>query len=1321
MRKYGKKNCVVDKEVVKLMGNPKILLDEELKPEEMRKPVVVLGEGEKIELNVDEVEVLSLGPKFCQYNNLVDEEFETDLEECLMKVKWDFMGDDKGPKSGLEDVALRVLLGDDVCTQIEDENEEEQELIEAETRNIFDHSSKTFNFSKRRATDMKCNSRVYFPRKARSLEEESKLETLRVELHGVFKDYVRRNCKDGGKQVSNLTVNQLRGLKSIRKRVTDGELVILPTDKSGRLAVMTRESYRVAGMLHTKKDREVGWGEIKESQKELNGHVSMVLKTFKVGYNWGHSMRIRETTMGEGLSICPMSLLFKDHKGWSSDSGTAPPTRPVVGGHLGVNMHLSELVSDILDPVVSNYEGGREIISTEDMLARSERMNTENEGWSERSYWGDLETDEYKACTTCRGEEGYTWDEGMPEVCTCAEMDGISEDGKVMITMGAMKGLRRKLWEDRVGWDESNLDMEYTGVQVLHEDLQDQTNPMVLIGTDVESLYPSLDISQVVEDVGRAILESTIVWQDIDYLEASRYVALNWTEDRCRQSELWRVLPKRRKNQGTRPGLKGAGPQGGVRGDQEQWVFPRVRLRPKEKKLLVATVVKLATKAMFTHHYYSFGGLKFQQREGGPIGLRGTCSIARLIMQMFDKKWEDLVRGAGLRLQLYMRYMDDGRLYLHPLKRGWRWRMGQLVFKKRWEIEDGHKSLLEVTVDAIKGSMTGVTNYLRFTYETGSEYSDGWLPTLDTSLLVTPENVVVYKYYEKPTTANTTILKSTAMAENPKVQCLSNDLVRRLLNTREGLPLKYRAEVVNSYGVKLLTSGYGYDQVRRILINGAKGYLAKVKRRTTNGGHLHRTAAESHHVRVKKKLLSKSTWYKDKRRVENNDNSDGLRRVPGSTGGAVDSTMKTRAVLFVEQSPMGALASKIREQLQHMGPTLGFKIRVVERTGRNIQTNFSQLHTWRGMQCGREECVTCNQDVEELPDCTRASIVYESICTRCNPGAKKKGELEAAAKGPPSLYVGESSRSIQERALEHWGAARRRAENSHMEKHQSMEHKGEPPDFIFKVISNHRTALNRQVREAVRIRRRGGAGQILNSKAEYNRCHIPRLTIEKEDEDDRKLRLEKEKAEKDEITMTLKDMDSTWELRKDQERERAEKKRSRQEDQEQEDVVKKRTKRMKYTPLEKDWGEDGGSEGEEEDGASNIVHASAPPRPSSKGTIMTTITDFFPILGTSKRMDKSVATKDADLWMDPEDGLDWFEDQTAVMADLYNPGVMKSNEDQAVRVTRDDQVDGMKDVQYVVDSKGKAAQSEYYRHQNNGKKFSHHCKFRRKIICIIIY
>ena len=285
---------------------------------------------------------------------------------------------------------------------------------------------------------------------------------------------------------------------------------------------------------------------------------------------------------------------------------------------------VSEIVSDILDPIVEEYIGGREIISTEDGIARLELVNEGNVGWSKNSFWRDMVEGEYKACSICAGVDGYVWDDECPELCTCEDMDGVDEEGRILVSMGAMRSLRRKRWEVLIGWDEADPSMRISAEQALPEDIQDFSSPMVIIGTDVVNLYPSLDIGEVVKIVGEAVKETVVRFEEVDYLEAARYVALCWTEEECMKSELRRILPRRRYNTGTRPGLTGAGPLGATRGDQEQWIFPRVRLRANEKRLLVATVLQLAPQAMFTHHYYGFNGMKFRQGEGGPIGLRGT-------------------------------------------------------------------------------------------------------------------------------------------------------------------------------------------------------------------------------------------------------------------------------------------------------------------------------------------------------------------------------------------------------------------------------------------------------------------------------------------------------------------------------------------------------------------------------------------------------------------------------------------------------------------------------------------------------------------------
>ena len=208
--------------------------------------------------------------------------------------------------------------------------------------------------------------------------------------------------------------------------------------------------------------------------------------------------------------------------------------------------------------------------------------------------------------------------------------------------------------------------------------------------------------------------------------------------------------------------------------------------------------------------------------------------------------------------------------------------------------------------------------------------------------------------------------------------------------------------------------------------------------------------------------------------------------------------------------------------------------------------------------------------MEEKPDCTRSGVVYESICVICNPSCVEKGDLKKQESKAPSLYVGESSRSIQERAMEHWGAARKGDKKSHMFKHQCNEHAGNPPNFLFKIVSKHRTALGRQVKEAVRIRRRGGEMNILNSKSEHNRCHIPRLVIEEEDEETMKKRIEMEAAEEAEKLRDLRKGDQEWEKIKKRNLELLEAKRRR-------DSVelegRKRSKKLRFERIQEDWGD----------------------------------------------------------------------------------------------------------------------------------------------------
>ena len=56
------------------------------------------------------------------------------------------------------------------------------------------------------------------------------------------------------------------------------------------------------------------------------------------------------------------------------------------------------------------------------------------------------------------------------------------------------------------------------------------------------------------------------------------------------------------------------------------------------------------------------------------------------------------------------------------------------------------------------------------------------------------------------------------------------------------------------------------------------------------------------------------------------------------------------------------------------------------------------------------------------------------------------------------------------------------------------------PDFKFRVKQTFKSAVVRQVSEAVMIKRKGKA--VINSKGVYNRCTLPRLVLENPEEQD---------------------------------------------------------------------------------------------------------------------------------------------------------------------------------------------------------------------------
>ena len=228
----------------------------------------------------------------------------------------------------------------------------------------------------------------------------------------------------------------------------------------------------------------------------------------------------------------------------------------------------------------------------------------------------------------------------------------------------------------------------------------------------------------------------------------------------------------------------------------------------------------------------------------------------------------------------------------------------------------------------------------------------------------------------------------------------------------------------------------------------------------------------------------------------------------------VDRTAKNKrkeitTVMFVENTPFGILVKRLQGCEDRNGDVTNRRVRMVEMGGSQLRHLLPNTDPWAGSRCGRDDCPPCNQGVgqKKRDNCFKRNILYESHCGVCEDRrgtdtVKKRKRKYDELPESHDIYVGETSRSLYERALEHIRDGKAGKEDSHIAKHWRESHPNEEcPEFRFKLVRGFKDSLSRQISESVRIDMRGN---VLNSKTEYSRCRLPRLGIEKNEEEMRK-------------------------------------------------------------------------------------------------------------------------------------------------------------------------------------------------------------------------
>ena len=89
---------------------------------------------------------------------------------------------------------------------------------------------------------------------------------------------------------------------------------------------------------------------------------------------------------------------------------------------------------------------------------------------------------------------------------------------------------------------------------------------------------------------------------------------------------------------------------------------------------------------------------------------------------------------------------------------------------------------------------------------------------------------------------------------------LSQEVIRRFLNTSEGTDTEIKDNILLEMAKRLRRSGYKSKQIKDIISSGIKGYT----RKWGNGEARHRRGKDTEDSRRLRKLVGKSTWYKSK-------------------------------------------------------------------------------------------------------------------------------------------------------------------------------------------------------------------------------------------------------------------------------------------------------------------------------------------------------------------------------------------------------------------------------------------------------------------------
>ena len=147
-------------------------------------------------------------------------------------------------------------------------------------------------------------------------------------------------------------------------------------------------------------------------------------------------------------------------------------------------------------------------------------------------------------------------------------------------------------------------------------------------------------------------------------------------------------------------------------------------------------------------------------------------------------------------------YVDDCRVVtpIIPPRLRWDHKTRRLKFNQAWMQEDleSDQDPGERTSHLILNIMNSLTPDIKFTVKLPSEFKRKRIPTLDSEWWIErsgDRQRLLYSFFRKPIASPYCMMESSAWAWNNKSRSLSQEVIRRMANISEHVPMEERADL----------------------------------------------------------------------------------------------------------------------------------------------------------------------------------------------------------------------------------------------------------------------------------------------------------------------------------------------------------------------------------------------------------------------------------------------------------------------------------------------------------------------------------------------